>query len=38
MTVFRYHDHVEIVTERFADKGVLKGTIGYVRARWERWG
>lgn len=33
MTVFHPYDHVEIVTDRFANKGVHRGAIGYVIER-----
>ena len=35
MTTFRPYDRVEIVTDRFAAKGVLSGAIGYVIERWD---
>lgn len=35
MTLFRPHDRVEIVTDRFADKGDFSGAIGSVVERWD---
>jgi len=34
MTRFNPYDRVEVVTDRFTDDGVTRGSIGYVIERW----